>query len=143
NEIDDFDRAHIQVLTDKLSQKVEEVGNRNARLEALIEIGRELNVTQDISHLLERYCRGAREVIGAVSAAVCITDEAGQNTRHYYSSGMQGASLEIGSPMCAVNDEIAEALAKRVCRRGQGWVGDRAAQIGRASCRAGVVVGVV
>src|ERR1700682_4365507 len=61
NQIDDLDHEHIRVLTDKLSQKVEEVGNLNARLGALIEIGRELNVTHDISQLLKRYCRAARE----------------------------------------------------------------------------------
>ena len=115
------------MLTDKLSQKVEEVENLNARLAALIEIGRELNVTHDISQLLKRYCRAAREVIGAVCAAVCITDESGRNTRHYYSSGTQGASFESGRLTCAVTSEIADIMAKRVCRGGRNWAGDPAA----------------
>jgi two-component system, cell cycle sensor histidine kinase and response regulator CckA len=127
NEFDDFDQQHIRVLTDKLSQKVDEVENLNARLAALIEIGRELNVTHDISQLLKRYCRAAREVIGAVCAAVCITNEAGGNPRHYYSSGMQGASFESGKPIWGVNSEIAEIMTKGVCRGGQSWAGDPAA----------------
>src|SRR5690242_2305287 len=42
--VDEFDREHIRVLTDKLSQKADELQNLNARLEALVELGRELNV---------------------------------------------------------------------------------------------------
>ena len=76
--VEEFDREHIRVLTDKLSTQAEEVQNLNARLEALIEIGHELNVAQDPSELVERYCRAAREVIGAMCASACITDESGR-----------------------------------------------------------------
>src|ERR1051326_478545 len=127
NEIEDFDNDRIRVLTDTLSQRVDEVGNLNARLAALIEIGREVNVTQAVPHLLDRYCRSARELIGAMCAAVCISDETGQNIRHYYSSGIHGVSLEAGSPISALDCEIAEVMAKRVCHRGQNWAGDSAA----------------
>src|SRR6185295_10236011 len=54
----ELDRQHVQVLTDKLSQSVQEVFKVYSRLEALVEIGRELNIAQDPALLLERYCRG-------------------------------------------------------------------------------------
>src|SRR6266404_3934544 len=44
---EDFDRAHVRVLTDKVSAQAEEVLNLNARLEALIDVARELNVAHD------------------------------------------------------------------------------------------------
>src|SRR5690349_3179672 len=56
---EDFDREHIRVLTDKLSTQALELQNLNARLEALIEVGHELNVAQDPSELVERYCKAA------------------------------------------------------------------------------------
>jgi two-component system, cell cycle sensor histidine kinase and response regulator CckA len=69
---EDFDREHVRVLTDKVSAQADEVLNLNARLEALIDVTRELNVAHDPWSLVERYTREARKVIGAVCASACI-----------------------------------------------------------------------
>src|SRR5207247_533896 len=74
-EVQEFDREHIRLLTNKVSQKVEELRSTNLRLEALTELGRQQNVVEDAASLLEKYCRAAREIIGAACAAICITDE--------------------------------------------------------------------
>ena len=50
----DFDREHVRVLTQKVSSQAEEVQNLSARLEALIDIARELNVAHDPWSLVER-----------------------------------------------------------------------------------------
>ncbi|HYL38370.1 MAG TPA: response regulator, partial [Bryobacteraceae bacterium] len=116
--VEDFDREHIHALTDKLSQQAEELQFLNARLEALIEVGHELNVAQDPSYLVGRYCKAAREVIGAMCASACITDDRDGAVRRYCSAGVQPPDLESLCPVCELAGPVSEAMAERQCRRG-------------------------
>ena len=116
----EFDREHIRVLTDKVSQQAGELGDLSTRLEALINIGRELNVAQDPSVLLERYCQAAREVIGAVCASACITDESGREVRRFCSGGLPSS----GGHVCGVSGPIAQMLTDGLCRRGRNYGAD-------------------
>jgi PAS domain S-box-containing protein len=117
--VEEFDRDHIRVLTDKVSQQAGQMGDLSARLEALIAISGELNVAQAPPVLLERYCGAAREVIGAVCASACITDESGREVRRYYSGGSPGNCGET----CGMGGPMAEMLAGRACRRGRNGAG--------------------
>jgi PAS domain S-box-containing protein len=119
--VEEFDREHVRVLTDKLSTKAEEVQNLNARLEALIEIGHELNVAQDPSELVKRYCGAAREVIGAKCASACITDQGGGAVHRFCSSGVKSAEPQNPCPTCEVRGPVVEVLADGQCRRGRIW----------------------
>src|SRR5579859_2945191 len=107
---EDFDREHVRVLTDKVSAQAEEVENLNARLEALIDVARELNVAHDPWSLVERYTREARKVICAVCASACITDESGRTLRHFCSRGVDVANPETACPDCAEGGPVAEFL---------------------------------
>jgi PAS domain S-box-containing protein len=119
--VEEFDREHVRVLTDKLSTKAEEVQNLNARLEALIEIGHELNVAQDPSELVKRYCGAAREVIGAMCASACITDESGGAVHSFCTGGRKPAEPGNPCPTCELRGPVVEVLADRQCRRGRLW----------------------
>jgi len=119
--VEEFDREHIRVLTDRLSTQSEEVQNLNARLEALIQIGHELNVAQDPSELVERYCGAAREVIGAMYASACITDESGRAVRRFCSAGARRPHSEEPCPICELRGPVAEVMADGKCRRGRIW----------------------
>ncbi|MBZ5591323.1 MAG: response regulator [Acidobacteriia bacterium] len=121
--VEEFDREHIRVLTNKLSTQAEEVQNLNARLEALIEIGHELNVAQDPSELVERYCRAAREVIGAMCASACITDESGRAVHRFCSGGVKPTDAGNPCPTCELHTPVAEVLESGECRRGRTWPG--------------------
>ena len=121
--VEEFDREHIRVLTDKLSTKAEEVQNLNARLEALIQIGQELNVAQDPSELVERYCGAAREVIGAMCASACITDESGRAIHRFCSGGVKTQEPGNPYPTCELRGPMLEVLAEGQCRRGRIWPG--------------------
>jgi PAS domain S-box-containing protein len=121
--VEEFDREHIRVLTDKLSQQTGEVGNLSARLEALIDVGHELDVAQDPSVLLERYCKAARDVIGAVCSAACITDEHGLATRRYCSAGVEHPHPESPCPTCGLGGPVAELLEDQGLRRGRHFPG--------------------
>jgi PAS domain S-box-containing protein len=114
---EEFNREHIRVLTDKLSQQAGEVGNLSSRLAALIGVGHELNVAQDPSVLLERYCKAAREVIGAVCSAARITDESGRAARRYCSAGVEHPDPESPCPTCGLGGPVAELLQEQCTRR--------------------------
>lgn len=115
---EDFDRLHVRVLTDKVSAQADEVLNLNARLEALIDVTRELNVAHDPWSLVERYTREARKVIGAVCASACITDESGRALRHFCSRGVEVADPENACPECGMGGPVAEVLSQRASEQG-------------------------
>ena len=131
---EDFDRAHVRVLTDKVSAQAEEVLNLNARLEALIDVARELDVAHDPWTLVERYTREARKVIGAVCASACITDENGHALRHFCSRGVEIADPESACPECAMGGPVAEVLRQGALQ--QGCL--RPANLEATACPAGI-----
>jgi PAS domain S-box-containing protein len=116
---EDFDREHVRVLTDKVSAQADEVLNLNARLEALIDVTRELNVAHDPWSLVERYTREARKVIGAVCASACITDANGRALRHFCSHGVEVADPESACPECGLGGPVAEVLRQGASQRGR------------------------
>ena len=54
----EFDREHLRLLTDKLSEKAGDLRTANARLRALINIGLELASERDSDRLLQSVCVG-------------------------------------------------------------------------------------
>jgi PAS domain S-box-containing protein len=117
--VEDFDREHIRVLTNKLSQQAEELQDLNGRLEVLIEIGHQLNVSQDPSYLVERYCQAARKVVGAACASVCITSASPGEIQPGFSTGPPGPGGACKWFTCGDTGLIAETLASQVCRAGR------------------------
>lgn len=96
---EEFDREHLRLLTDKLSENVDELSRANERLTALIELGLQLGSERDPRRLLESFCRAVREIIGARYAAVGIVEADGQRLKHYLTSGLDAAaSAEPESP---------------------------------------------
>jgi PAS domain S-box-containing protein len=93
-----FDRAHLQLLTDKLSEKTEHLRRTNERLAALVELGYQVAGEHDTIHMLENFCRAARTIVGAKYSAVAVLDEDGKTLRHFLTSGMEPAfAAQIGS----------------------------------------------
>ncbi len=131
---EDFDREHVRVLTNKVSLQAEVVQNLSARLEALIDIARELNVAHDPWSLVERYTQGARRVIGAVCASACITDESGRALRRFCSHGVDAADPESPCPGCGLGGPVTEVLHGSRSQRGSLCPADPSAP----ACTAGV-----
>jgi PAS domain S-box-containing protein len=122
--VEEFDREHIRVLTDKVSQQAGAVGDLSARLEALIDVGHELNVAQDPSVLLERYCKAAREVMGAACSAACITDDQGNAAKRYCSAQVEPEDPNSPCPTCGLGGAVGEVLGDKRGRRGRTWPND-------------------
>ncbi len=96
----EFDREHLRVLTDKLSEKAEQLRRVNERLTALIELGQELACERDPVRGLEGLCRAAREIVGARFAAVGVPDDTGQQLRYFLTSGIGSESVaRLGPPL--------------------------------------------
>ena len=70
-----FDREHLQVLTDSLANKADQLGALNGRLAALNELNVRLASEHDPTVLLEKVCAGARRLLGAKYAVLAITME--------------------------------------------------------------------
>jgi signal transduction histidine kinase len=83
-----FDREHLRLLTDKLSQKNDELRATNQRLRALVDLNLQLASQRDPHRLIEEVCRGARALIGARHAALGLRDGDDIAKSHFVVSGM-------------------------------------------------------
>ncbi len=87
-----FDREHLRLLTDKLSQKSDELRRNNERLTALVELGMRLGSERDLTRLLQSFCDSAREIVGARYALVGIPNGDGAPYRFFLTGGMDPAT---------------------------------------------------
>lgn len=84
----EFDREHLRLITDTLSQKADQLEATNRRLAALIELGQQLASEHDPARLLEDFCHAARSIMGAKYAAVAIVGLSGREIDQFLTSGM-------------------------------------------------------
>jgi PAS domain S-box-containing protein len=70
----EFDRDHLQLVTDKLSQTTEDLRASNARLRGLVNVGLELASEGDAGQLLNRVCASALDLFGATYVTLGIVD---------------------------------------------------------------------
>ena len=69
-----FDREHLRLVTDKLSETAGDLRAANARLRALINIGLELASERDSDRMLQNVCVSARDLFGATYVTLGILD---------------------------------------------------------------------
>lgn len=86
---EEFDREHLKLLTDKLSQKVDELGRTNERLTAMVVLGLQLESERDPSRLLQSFCDSAREILGSRFAIVGIPVKGETRYKYLLQCGMQ------------------------------------------------------
>lgn len=67
-----FQTRHLQLMTDKLTGNVAELEGMNRRLAALTDLNLQLASERDPQVLLANVCRGARELVGAQYAVLCV-----------------------------------------------------------------------
>ncbi|HEY0818558.1 MAG TPA: response regulator [Rhizobacter sp.] len=97
--VDDFDREHLRLVTDKLVAQSNELQRANERLSALTDLNLRLASERDPFSLLDQVCRGARDLIGARYAILGVRHKNGEERVHYTSWGLdpQAASeLALG-----------------------------------------------
>lgn len=95
----DFDHEHLRLVTDKLSEKAEDLKIANARLRALINIGLELASERDADRLLESVCAAARDLFGATYVTLGILDGEDGTVRRFVASGAAPGWIAPGDPV--------------------------------------------
>jgi CheY-like chemotaxis protein len=117
-----FDRQHLRLITDKLSEKVGDLKTANAKLRALVNIGLELASERDTNQLLENVCAAARDLFGASYVTLGIVDLHEQKVQRLITCGAEAVSwLKAGD---AISGFLATIVAERRTVRGHNPGGD-------------------
>lgn len=90
----EFDREHLRLLTDKLALKVGELEGANRRLSALTDLNLQLASERDPYALLDKVCRGARELLGARFAILAVTDKSDDPSVRLATWGLSADQVE-------------------------------------------------
>jgi CheY-like chemotaxis protein len=110
---EEFDRAHLELLTNQLDRKAAELWGLNAKLTALIELGQHLTSEHNPQQLLEAYCRGARDIIGASLAIVGLLDASGTTLQSCVASGLDRDIDESFSALKTVHELLGTTIKER------------------------------
>jgi diguanylate cyclase (GGDEF)-like protein/PAS domain S-box-containing protein len=110
-----FDRDHLRLITNKLSLQTDELRAAKARLEALTDLNLQLASERDPVVLLERVCRGARNLLGSKYAVLAVRDIANDDTVMFSTSGL---GLGEKSPVCP---RVISGALGTVVRERQSW----------------------
>jgi PAS domain S-box-containing protein len=88
-----FDRDHLQMLTDKLSEQVNELRRLNERFAALNKFNLQLASEQDPRRLLESACHAARELTAAKYAILAVDGKNEAEDPQLTTSGLASPSV--------------------------------------------------
>jgi PAS domain S-box-containing protein len=112
-----FDREHLRLVTDKLSEKAGDLGTANARLKALIDIGLELASERDSDRLLERVCVAARELFDATYITLGIVDLNDRTVQRFVTCGADPSGGAGGSDRIKVGDTVSGIFGTVIAER--------------------------
>jgi len=110
-ELEAFDRQHLQLMTDQLSQKVADLQAAKQKLETLVDINLQLASQRDAVGLLDSVCRHARSLIGARFATLAVRNVEDDNVAHV-SHASKTPALLSGLGPCRVDDGLLGALVE-------------------------------
>jgi diguanylate cyclase len=108
---ENFDRAHLQLVTNKLSQNVTELLAANTRFAALIELNVQLASEREPRVLLERVCNAARNLMGAKYAVLAVA-AADEQTALFATSGLDLQGDPVQRPSITAG-ALGEVFAQR------------------------------
>jgi diguanylate cyclase len=91
--------AMMQLVTDKLAEKVNELRTANARLLALSDLNLQLASERVPERLLRKACHSARSLIGAKYAVLAVTDKSDADRIFFTTSGVQFSGAPIPPPL--------------------------------------------
>jgi diguanylate cyclase len=113
----EFDRDHLRLMTDKLSEKADALQRVNSSLAALLDLNLQLASEHDPRMLLEEVCRGARELIGAQYAFLSVRDKSDGDAVLYMHSGIDASIVELHGPVHIDTGPLARIMsAHKPCR---------------------------
>jgi signal transduction histidine kinase/CheY-like chemotaxis protein len=113
----ELDRAHLQLLTDKLADRVKLLRNSNAKLSVLFETMQQLGASSSTKHLLENVCSSARNVFAARFAAAALVSADDRSYSDFVTSGLSIARLREDTRVDSdtlVSDVMSDRAVRRV-----------------------------
>jgi len=120
----EFDREHLRLLTDKLSEKAEDQRAANARLRAVINIGLEFASGRDSDLRLDSLCESVCDLFCATYITLGIVDRNDRTLRRFFSCGSDTTAwLKTGEILSGM---LSTVIAKRRTMRGENPGGDPA-----------------
>lgn len=115
--IDDFDREHLRLVTDKLVAQSNELRHAHQRLSALTELNLRLASERDPFLLLSQVCRGARDLIGARYAILGVRHKNGHESAHFASWGFEPEAAGPFDPRDLAAGVLGSVMHERKTRR--------------------------
>ena len=125
-----FDREHLQLITDKLAQKADELQAANDRLTALTELNLQLASERDLHSLLDKVGYGARKLLGARYAVLAVVEKHEAGRVFASTSGIEhGMDLpDLPAPQSDAGP-LGEVYRARAAWRGRRTDRDRALRV--------------
>ncbi|MBX3027843.1 response regulator [bacterium] len=124
-----FSREHLQLMSDTLARKVDELEGANRRLRGLLDLSERLASERDPVRLLESVARSAREIVGACHATIAMTRNGSPQWHYYLASGIAADLAARLSPPPPEAGLLATLLGNETCIR-RGADGLTAAAVG-------------
>ena len=113
----EFDREHLQLLTDTLSEKSDQLSAANLKLAALIELSQQLASEHDPLKLMQEYSRVARQIIGTKWNALGVLSDDSQTLKHFHTVGLDDDTANLLKPPSLVDGMFGKLLKDgRSCR---------------------------
>jgi PAS domain S-box-containing protein len=110
---EEFDREHLQLLTDTLSEKSNQLSAVNLKLTTLLEMSQQLASERDPLKLMNEYCRAAKEIIGTKWNALGVLSEDNQTLQHFHTIGLDDEIAKRLSPPSHVEGIFGKLLQDR------------------------------
>lgn len=106
-----FNREHLRLLTDKLSQRTAELTATNLRLEALLDVSLQLASERQPERLLERFCTAARNLITSRYCVVAVPSEGRTEFAYVFTAGSGPGGQDI--PVAPEHELFSGAMGRR------------------------------
>jgi PAS domain S-box-containing protein/diguanylate cyclase (GGDEF)-like protein len=119
----EFDREHLRLMSDKLSEKVAELEAANRRLGALTDLNLQIASERDPRLLLEKVCVRARDLIGAKYAVLCVAGKI-DGELIFFTSGIEPALADQLQCPDIGRGVSAQTLTEQHARRMTNLAGD-------------------
>lgn len=119
------DVDHLQLLTNQLSEKSDDLNDANARLRALINIGLDLASAHGSDRLLQNVCDAACDLFGATYVTLGIVDRDDRTVRRVAACGTEASDwVKSGDLVSGILETV---VTERRTLRGDNPGGDPAA----------------
>lgn len=114
SEREEFDREHMQLLTNTLSERSDQLSAVNLKLATLIKLGHQLSSEHDPLKLINEYARVAREIIGVKWNAMGVLGKDKQTLEHFHTIGLDNEFAKLLNPPSPV-----EGIFGRLLKEGR------------------------